>query len=1103
MGLGATTLRIASESPQAQAHPAAGQWPGCWYNMARMQSVLLTLVAALPLLYLPGWVVGRALRAVPADLLERHYERVAISALWSGWLALLLAELGVFSLWLHLAITLAGCAAGLRMGGIRGGPALPRKTSRAEIIGFALIGMIALVLASRPFEVVLGVRDAGVYANTGLAIARTGALAQSDPLLAEIGRDAESADPAIAGPARQALSNFMIGQPKDRYIATKLRAAGFFVYEGEVDAGRVIPQGLHLLPAWIGLLAAVGGPQLGLFAPGLLAVLGAWSVGMLGRRLAGPWVGALAFLFLALNGAQVWFARYSTAETTAQFLIWAGLYFFAKMEMAEASGIRGIEAEATRRAPAPSTLHAVMAGVAIGQVALARLDFFLLGPVLAYLVYCGVSRRWGRPQTLLTLGLGAMLLHAGLHLTLIARAYLFDTGHDRLMDWAIISLLSLPLLTDTLRADYLAHSALARPARLALELGGLAVTTAGLLALRWKSDLLRRFETALFARRTLLLRAVAATVLLIAGYAYLVRPEIIDADLLFNTRGGWGDPLTRDPAVVAGDVRAGRMTADEAHNLAGVMLRPGPYWLAQPDMTASQSQRARLSAERGPWHGPFSNQTMNWLRLQGYVGAPIRLSVKLWYNEYARMNWWQQLMVNPATLTSTPAPINAKYIIPLANLVRVGWYLSPLGVLLGIVGYALWWRHGITRASWLFLTIAFVGTSYFVDQTYGTSDQTYIYILRRFVPITYPAFSLGMAYALAALARKGSGNMPPTTGSRSWPMVAHRWPMFLATGFTGLLVIFFIVTNQPIYRHVEYAGALAQLDAAAAQFTPGRDVLLMRGGGPIYAEARDVPDLVATPLRFIYGIDAFTVKSSRPGAYAADLAAEVARWQTQGRQVYLLLSASGGSFALPGYRLEPAGGFALDIPEFEQLTDQKPRNVSRLNLPFQIYRALPTTPGTLGTAPAPLAPADFAAQVGGFYRPETRTDGSSYAWTNGDARLRLAWPANVAPQTVRLTLAAGARPSRLGPASVCLSAQPEHGVWPAVPDAAIDLGCQPVGAAPAEYVVRLDPATLPPDPGGTLLLRITSDPWVPAAEDARQTDERAVGVQFGGMAVTP
>jgi len=52
-------------------------------------------------------------------------------------------------------------------------------------------------------------------------------------------------------------------------------------------------------------------------------------VGMIGRRLGGPWVGLLAALLLMLNGVQVWFSRYSTTETTAQFLTFAGLWAFA------------------------------------------------------------------------------------------------------------------------------------------------------------------------------------------------------------------------------------------------------------------------------------------------------------------------------------------------------------------------------------------------------------------------------------------------------------------------------------------------------------------------------------------------------------------------------------------------------------------------------------------------------------------------------------------------------------------------------------------------------------------------------------------------------
>lgn len=1086
--------------------------------------MLLTALALPPLLYLPGWALGRRLGA-PADALERHFERVAASALWSGWLALLLAQLGAFSLWLHLLVTLAGCALlALRrleigdsarfarrdsgQGRRRSNPPISNLQSRWEIGAHAAILLVALLLVARPFETVLGVRDAGVYANTGLAIARTGALVQADPLLAQWGQEALSPDPAVAEPAKQAISNYTISQPRDRYIATRLRSAGFFVYEGELPEGRVIPQGLHLLPAWIALLAAAGGPYLGLFAPGLLGVLGVWSVGMLGRRLAGPWVGALAMALLALNGTQIWFGRYSTAETVAQFLIFAGLYFFAKTFGHEppTAGGRALATAGLRSPASGLPLSGLLAGVAIGQVALARLDFFLLGPALAFLLYVWLTRRWDGRHSAMALGLGLMLLHAGLHIALIARAYFFDTGHDRLYrDYALLALLSLPFLTPAVRETFLSspRSALVRPVglpgdleagpwlRLAAEAGVALAAVAALLALRARPAPLLWLEAQLRARRGPVLNLVAAAMLLLGGYAYLVRPQILDADILFNARGGWGDPLARDPAMVALDVREGRMSVAEARNVAGVALDADPFWEAAPDLAATAALRERLLAERGPWAGPLSNQTASWLRLQGYVGAPIRLPVALWYNEYGEMSWLERLTVDPATLSSEPAPINDKYLIPLANLVRVGWYLSPLGVILGIAGYALWWRRGLGQGSWLFLAVAFIGTFFYVRQTYGTSDQHYIYILRRFVPIAYPAFSLCIAYALVALA--GGAR-------RGLPALARRG---LAAAMAALLLFFLAWTNRPIIAHTEYAGAIGQLEGAAAQFEPGRDVLLMRGGAPIYAESRDVPDLVATPLRFAFGLDAFAVKSTQPGQYADELAAAARDWRGQGREVYLLLSASGGSFALPGFALEPAGGFTLDVPEFEQLTDQKPRNVSRLTLPFAIYRLAPAAPGSVATAAPPLTPADFAAQVAGLYRPEVGPAGRAYAWTNGDATLRLPWPAGAGPADLRLELAGGERPAHLGAAQVCVSALPEAAIWPATPGAPVELGCHAVGPDAAPLVVRLDPASLPPAPAGTLLVRLDSRPWTPAAEDPRQTDRRAVGVQLGPVSLTP
>ncbi|MEO7910684.1 MAG: hypothetical protein ABIV47_13645, partial [Roseiflexaceae bacterium] len=64
---------------------------------------LLAILTLAPLLYIPGFLISHALLATaqPPDALERHYERVVAGALLNGWLALTLAELGLFSAGLH------------------------------------------------------------------------------------------------------------------------------------------------------------------------------------------------------------------------------------------------------------------------------------------------------------------------------------------------------------------------------------------------------------------------------------------------------------------------------------------------------------------------------------------------------------------------------------------------------------------------------------------------------------------------------------------------------------------------------------------------------------------------------------------------------------------------------------------------------------------------------------------------------------------------------------------------------------------------------------------------------------------------------------------
>lgn len=59
--------------------------------------------------------------------------------------------------------------------------------------------------------------------------------------------------------------------------------------------------------------------------------------------------------------------------------------------------------------------------------------------------------------------------------------------------------------------------------------------------------------------------------------------------------GGWGDPLDRDAAVVARDVRYGLVSREQAEAAYGVILTAGN----QPDLAATASMRAALKQQRG------------------------------------------------------------------------------------------------------------------------------------------------------------------------------------------------------------------------------------------------------------------------------------------------------------------------------------------------------------------------------------------------------------------------------------------------------------------------------------------------------------------------
>jgi hypothetical protein len=353
------------------------------------------VLASLALLLLPGLLflalLGRRQDAeVPFD--EALFLAVAVSVASSAWLALLLAELGRFSLVTGGVVVAAAVAIAALLGRRRLARPFPRPRGAVDVLPAAAVLLVALVLQARPTEYLVGGRDPGVYVSAMALIGRTGGIAYTDPAVLAIPRD------------DVALFYRNPGAPD----FTWARFAGFPLESPE--SGRVFPEFFHLFPAFGAYLFQSMGVKGALATPPVFGVLGTLGVFFVLRRLFGAAPALLGALLLATNVVQVWFARYPVSEPMSQFLVFLALLAFLHWDE------RG------------DAVWGALAGFALGLTLLVRIDsVLLLAPVALYLLVRRAHHDlpWRRAAAFL-LPLLLLALHAAVHASLFSRKYLLN-----------------------------------------------------------------------------------------------------------------------------------------------------------------------------------------------------------------------------------------------------------------------------------------------------------------------------------------------------------------------------------------------------------------------------------------------------------------------------------------------------------------------------------------------------------------------------------------------------------------------------------------------------------------------------------------------------
>jgi len=195
------------------------------------------------------------------------------------------------------------------------------------------------------------------------------------------------------------------------------------------------------------------------------------------------------------------------------------------------------------------------------------------------------------------------------------------------------------------------------------------------------------------------------------------------------------------------------------------------------------------------------------------------------------------------------------------NLIRLGWYLSPLGIALAVWGACLLlWK--LDRK-----TILFMGCGLFFSLLYLWRIQAnphQIYVMRRYVPVVMPFFVVAAAYGVVWVYERPA-----------------RWQKVLGIVVGAVWVLSLAWLARGFVSQVDYRGVVAQMDELNSRLAPN-SVLIFNDQSPV-----GQGDFLGTSLQFLYGHTVYSLRQPEllPNGH---LERQIEKWQSEHRQVYWL-----------------------------------------------------------------------------------------------------------------------------------------------------------------------------------------------------------------------
>ena len=333
------------------------------------------------------------------------------------------------------------------------------------------------------------------------------------------------------------------------------------------------------------------------------------------------------------------------------------------------------------------------------------------------------------------------------------------------------------------------------------------------------------------------------------------------------------------------------------------------------------------------------------------------------------------------------------------NWVRMGWYITPLGILLTTLGLSWIIRRESLNRLGLFLCVTVITTLQYVFKIFNT--PYHIYTMRRYIPIVLPALMIFIAYFLIRL---------------YFIQHSRRW----LTQFSAILLTFSLIAgllyqSRFVLPLRENRNAVTQLQTVADTLATDAILLIIEPSTSTFG------DTFGPPLRFIYGHDVATIRTDDEEAaqFLDDLYAYAVNKE---RPLQLLATDPLPNNLEDQLRLKPNTFIPVSLHRLQSTFFDYPSQMETAYYGLELHDVLFSDQSTeqAEAITVDIGTVDVPYIQSGFYYKEAWGDGITMRWTDGqptieipvdhhdtvqiDVRARIFRPDSVPPSDVTILL---------------------------------------------------------------------------------------------------